>query len=144
MRLTLVAFFFAALFGLLVSADAPEPPSDLEIQTTYMPAECPVKATNGDILKVHYTGKLFSNGNKFDSSYDRNKPFSVTLGRGQVIKGWELGLQGMCEGERRTLTIPPHLAYGNRAMGSAIPANSALDFDVELMELDARGKRDEL
>ncbi|KAH9935732.1 uncharacterized protein B0H18DRAFT_977054 [Fomitopsis serialis] len=144
MRLALFSLLFAALFGLLVSAEAPEPPSDLEIQTTLMPPDCPVKATNGDILKVHYTGKLLSNGNKFDSSYDRKKPFSVTLGRGQVIKGWERGLQGMCEGERRTLIIPAHLAYGNRAMGAAIPANSALEFDVELIELDARGKRDEL
>ncbi|KAI0730285.1 hypothetical protein C8Q72DRAFT_255433 [Fomitopsis betulina] len=144
MRFTVVTLLSAALFGLIVAAEAPEPPRELEIQTTYLPPDCPTKSTNGDVLKVHYTGKLFSNGNKFDSSLDRNAPFSVTLGRGQVIKGWETGLQGMCEGEKRTLIIPSHLAYGNRAMGPKIPAKSALVFDVELLELDARGKRDEL
>ncbi|KZT63875.1 hypothetical protein DAEQUDRAFT_733360 [Daedalea quercina L-15889] len=144
MRFVVFSLLCTALYGLLAFADAPEPPRDLQIQTEYMPPECPVKASNGDVLKVHYTGKLFSNGNKFDSSYDRNKAFSVTLGRGQVIKGWEQGLLGMCEGEKRTLIIPAHLAYGNRAMGAKIPANSALEFEVELMELDARGKRDEL
>lgn len=93
---------------------------------------------------MHYTGRLFSNGNKFDSSLDRGKPLPVTLGRGQVIKGWEEGLKGMCLNEKRTLTIPSDMAYGSRGFGSVIPANSALVFDVELMSLDAKGPREEL
>ncbi|KZT10778.1 uncharacterized protein LAESUDRAFT_643547 [Laetiporus sulphureus 93-53] len=144
MKFGLFTFFLVLLLAIFAAAEAPEPPTELEINTTYLPEDCKVKAQNGDVLNVHYTGKLFSNGKKFDSSFDRNKPFQVTLGRGQVIKGWEQGLQGMCVNEKRTLSIPSDLAYGKRAMGSAIPANSALVFDVELVSLDAKGPREEL
>ncbi|KAF8915482.1 hypothetical protein CPB85DRAFT_1432793 [Mucidula mucida] len=115
----------------------------LVIETTFTPEDCTVKAQTGDSIKVHYTGKLFSNGNKFDSSFDRNQPLPLTLGVGQVIKGWDEGLQGMCVNEKRTLTIPSHKAYGARGFGSVIPANSALVFDVELVGLTS-AKRDEL
>ncbi|CCL98675.1 uncharacterized protein FIBRA_00677 [Fibroporia radiculosa] len=144
MRVGLLSYVFALFFALAVIADAPEPPTTLEIQTTYKPETCSVLAQAGDALSVHYTGKLFSNGKKFDSSLDRNKPFTVTLGKGQVIKGWEEGLKGMCVEEKRTLTIPSDMGYGARGFGSVIPANSALVFDVELLSLDTKNRREEL
>lgn len=91
-------------------------------------------AEKGDTVVVHYTGTLL-NGNQFDSSLDRGTPFSFTLGSGQVIRGWELGILGMQVGEKKKLTIPPTLAYGDRAVGGVIPANSTLVFEVELLEI---------
>lgn len=87
------------------------------------------------MLSMHYTGKLYSNGKKFDSSLDRNQPFEFTLGSGQVIKGWDQGLLGMCIGEKRRLTIPSDLGYGDRGAGSDIPPGATLVFDVELLEI---------
>ncbi|KAI0630417.1 hypothetical protein C8Q77DRAFT_1063770 [Trametes polyzona] len=129
---------------LALAVTAQDTPSELKIDTTFKPDDCKVKSQNGDRLQVHYTGKLYSNGNKFDSSLDRGSPLPLTLGAGQVIKGWEEGLKGMCVGEKRTLTIPPAMAYGPRGFGNVIPPNSALVFDVELMGLDAKGAREEL
>lgn len=88
----------------------------------------------GDGISVNYLGTL-ENGTKFDSSYDRNQPFKFDLGAGQVIKGWDQGLIGMKIGEKRKLTIPPTLGYGSQAMGTKIPANSTLIFEVELLEI---------
>ncbi|KAH9961242.1 hypothetical protein BC827DRAFT_1203440 [Russula dissimulans] len=136
-------WFSVIVFGLLVSAQQ-SPPKELEIKTTYTPSDCTVKAQNGDAIMVHYTGKLFSNGKKFDSSHDRGQPLPVALGRGQVIKGWDEGLVGMCIGEKRTLTIPSDKAYGERGFGSVIPANSALVFDVELVGLTSKPTHEEL
>jgi len=87
----------------------------------------------GDKVKVHYTGTL-ENGNKFDSSHDRNKPFEFPLGMNRVIKGWDEGISTMKEGGKRKLIIPPELGYGSRNMGS-IPPNSILIFEVELIEV---------
>ncbi|EGO60414.1 hypothetical protein NEUTE1DRAFT_115715 [Neurospora tetrasperma FGSC 2508] len=86
----------------------------------------------GDNVDVHYKGVLTS-GKKFDASYDRGEPLNFTVGQGQVIKGWDEGLLGMKIGEKRKLTIAPHLAYGNRAVGGIIPANSTLIFETELV-----------
>ena len=87
---------------------------------------------SGDTLTVHYVGTL-SDGRVFDSSVDRNTPFTFTLGVGQVIRGWDEGLVGMRVGGKRRLVIAPEYAYGEQDLGS-IPPNSTLNFDVELLD----------
>lgn len=77
-------------------------------------------------------------GTVFDSSLSRGSPFTFTLGANQVIKGWEQGLMGMCEGEKRRLVIPPELGYGKHGSGQAIPPNAVLLFEVELMKIEKR------
>lgn len=94
------------------------------------------EAKVGDNVKVHYTGRLRDTGKIFDSSRRSGAPIPVTLGAGRVIKGWEEGIPGMKLGERRMLTIPPDLAYGQNGFPPDIPPNAVLEFDVQLVGLN--------
>ncbi|MEA2113090.1 MAG: FKBP-type peptidyl-prolyl cis-trans isomerase [Patescibacteria group bacterium] len=94
-----------------------------------------VEAKNGDKVSVHYIGVL-EDGTKFDSSLDRGQPFAFTLGAGQVIRGWDLGVIGMKIGEARRLYIPSEFGYGERGAGNSIPPNANLVFEVELLGIE--------
>lgn len=108
--------------------------TELKVEVESVPEGCTVKSKNGDMLSMHYTGTL-DNGHKFDSSYDRDQPFTFQIGVGQVIKGWDQGLLDMCVGEKRKLTIPSSLGYGERGAGNVIPPHATLHFEVELINI---------
>ncbi|XP_063623726.1 peptidyl-prolyl cis-trans isomerase FKBP2 [Cydia splendana] len=115
-------------------------PKKLQIGVKKRPSECPIKSRKGDLLHMHYTGTL-DDGTEFDSSIPRGNPLTFTLGSGQVIKGWDQGLMGMCEGEQRKLVIPPELAYGEAGAPPKIPKSATLTFHVDLVKIE---RKDEL
>ena len=96
-------------------------------------------AEHGDKVTVHYRGKIMD-GNEFDSSYERNTPFTLTYGQGQVIKGWEEGLAYFPTGSKGTLYIPSNLGYGERGIGNLIPPNSTLVFDIEVLKVQSEAE----
>jgi len=108
-----------------------EPPADLEIKDLWE-GDGPV-AKAGDTVSVHYVGVAFSTGEEFDASWNRGAPLKFQLGVGQVIAGWDRGVQGMKVGGRRQLTIPAHLAYGDRGAGNAIKPGETLIFVCDLV-----------
>ena len=123
---------FAASDG--ASGKMSELPSGLKYTDTTVGTG--TEATKGHKVSVHYTGWLYKDGAKgakFDSSLDRGQPFAFALGGGQVIRGWDEGVDGMKVGGKRTLIIPPELGYGARGAGGVIPPNATLMFDVELL-----------
>ena len=125
-------FIFLAIMTLFNGNSAIS--SEDELKITVNQEGTGERAEIGMSVSVHYTGKL-EDGTVFDSSIPRGQPFTFTLGAGQVIKGWDLGVEGMTVGEKRNLVIPPHLGYGMRGAGASIPPNATLIFDVELLEV---------
>ena len=109
----------------------PEPPSDL-VATDITEGDG-AEAKSGDTVSVHYVGVAHSTGEEFDASYNRGTPLQFRLGTGQVISGWDQGVQGMKVGGRRQLVIPPHLGYGNRGAGGVIKPGETLVFVVDLI-----------
>ena len=105
---------------------------------------CERQAQKGDSLHMHYRGSLKEGGAEFDNSYKRGQPLTFTLGIGQVIKGWDQGLLGICAGEKRKLVIPPHLAYGEAGSPPTIPPESTLVFEVEAVKVEPGSKSVEL
>jgi peptidylprolyl isomerase len=115
---------------------APPPPAPTRLESEDLLAGQGRSAQTGDTVNVQYTGTLM-NGTKFDSSYDHGgKPFSFTLGKGQVIKGWDEGVVGMKIGGKRRLRIPPELGYGAAGSPPKIPPNAGLVFEIELISID--------
>ena len=93
------------------------------------------KAARGMNVSVHYVGVAWSDGKQFDASWDRNEPFDFRLGAGQVIVGWDNGVDGMRVGGRRRLTIPPHMGYGSQGAGGVIKGGETLVFVVDLLNV---------
>lgn len=129
-----------SLVSLLVASVLAE--EKLQIGILKKVPDCTEKARPGDLVSVHYSGKLKDTGVVFDNSYSRGKPIQFTLGAHQVIEGWDQGIAGMCVGEKRRLTIPPSLGYGDAGAGGQIPPKATLVFDTELVSIDSN--RDEL
>uniref|UniRef100_A0A7C9CPU5 peptidylprolyl isomerase n=2 Tax=Opuntia streptacantha TaxID=393608 RepID=A0A7C9CPU5_OPUST len=127
----LVLLMLAVLAWAKKSGDVKE----LQIGVKYKPPTCEIKAHKGDRVKVHYRGQL-TDGSVFDSSYERGDPIEFELGSGQVIKGWDQGLLGMCVGEKRKLKIPAKLGYGDQGSPPKIPGGATLVFDTELVSVN--------
>ncbi|CAK7897233.1 peptidyl-prolyl cis-trans isomerase Fpr2p [[Candida] anglica] len=140
----MVSFNKIALGAVLTSiVSAGSSGLQIEVLTKVPASEC-VAAGKGDTIRVHYTGQL-DDGTVFDSSYPRGEPITFTLGVRQVIPGWDQGLDGICVGEKRKLTIPSDLAYGDSGIGGVIPPKATLTFESELVEIvEKANTKDEL
>ncbi|KAF5726567.1 putative fk506-binding protein [Tripterygium wilfordii] len=130
-----ILFFFVLLSSVFAkkSGDVTE----LQIGVKHKPETCEFQAHTGDRIKVHYRGKL-TDGTVFDSSFERGDPIEFELGSGQVIKGWDQGLLGMCVGEKRKLKIPAKLGYGDQGSPPTIPGGATLIFDTELVAVNGK------
>ena len=141
--LPLVVLLTAGIFSTTACSEQAKTQKETSVMTELIKTDNKVGegdlATSGKLVMVHYTGWLYDEaapghkGKKFDSSRDRHEPFDFPLGAGQVIKGWDQGVEGMKVGGQRTLVIPAHLGYGARGAGGVIPPNATLVFDVELL-----------
>jgi peptidylprolyl isomerase len=115
--------------------DFPDGPPPTELQVSDLTTGEGDEARAGSTVSVHYVGVAHSTGEQFDASYDRGSPLQFRLGTGQVISGWDTGVQGMKVGGRRQLVVPPHLAYGDRGAGGVIQPGETLIFVVDLLEV---------
>jgi len=115
--------------------DPPEGPPPTELEIIDLSEGDGDEAAAGQTVRVHYVGVAHSTGEEFDASYNRGAPLEFRLGVGQVISGWDQGVQGMKVGGRRRLTIPPQLAYGDRGAGGVIKPGETLIFVVDLVEV---------
>jgi peptidylprolyl isomerase len=113
--------------------DFPDGPPPDQLQVTDVTEGDGAEAAAGKTVQVHYVGVAHSSGEEFDASYNRGEPLTFRLGTGQVISGWDQGVQGMKVGGRRRLVIPPHLAYGDRGAGGVIKPGETLIFVVDLV-----------
>lgn len=113
--------------------DFPDGPAPSELQSVDLVEGDGAVAKAGDTVSVHYVGASYSTGEEFDDSYSRGRPLQFQLGAGQVIPGWDQGVQGMKVGGRRRLTIPAHLAYGDRGAGGKIAPGETLIFICDLV-----------
>ncbi|XP_028626839.1 peptidyl-prolyl cis-trans isomerase FKBP2 [Grammomys surdaster] len=140
MRLSWTLTILPICLSALATATGAEGKRKLQIGVKKRVDHCPIKSRKGDVLHMHYTGKL-EDGTEFDSSLPQNQPFVFSLGTGQVIKGWDQGLLGMCEGEKRKLVIPSELGYGERGAPPKIPGGATLVFEVELLKIERPFKK---
>jgi peptidylprolyl isomerase len=115
--------------------DFPDGPAPAELQIHDISVGNGAEARPGSQVSVHYVGVAYSTGEEFDASYNRGDPLSFRLGAGRVIPGWDTGVAGMKVGGRRQLTIPPHLAYGDRGAGGVIKPGETLIFVVDLLDV---------
>lgn len=115
--------------------DFPDSPPPADLQVSDLSTGEGAEATEGSTVVVHYVGVAHSTGEEFDASYNRGEPLSFRLGVGQVIAGWDQGVQGMKVGGRRKLVIPPHLGYGDRGAGGVIKPGETLIFVVDLLDV---------
>lgn len=115
--------------------DPPDGPAPSDLSVTDLTEGEGAEATSGRTVHVHYVGVAHSTGEEFDASYNRGEPLAFRLGAGQVISGWDQGVQGMKVGGRRRLVIPPHLGYGDRGAGGVIKPGETLIFVVDLVDV---------
>lgn len=119
-----------------IEASSGTPPDTLESEDIVVGDGA--EARQGDTVSVQYVGALYDTGEEFDASWDRGQPFEFTLGAGEVIQGWDEGVEGMKVGGRRKLVIPPDLGYGAQGSPPAIPANATLVFIVDLESVESQ------
>ncbi|KAK4871831.1 hypothetical protein RN001_015955 [Aquatica leii] len=137
-RLNFFQLSLLVILLLIIQINSKEQPKKkLKIGVKKRVENCITKSKKGDLLHVHYKGSL-ENGEEFDSSYAHGQPLTFTLGSGQVIKGWDQGLVGMCVGEQRKLVIPSELGYGKSGAPPKIPPDVTLTFHVELIKIEDR------
>jgi len=123
--------------GTKPQVDVPEGPPPKQLEVRDITEGDGAEASAGDTVEVEYLGVSYSNGREFDSSWERPEPFTFQLGAGQVIPGWDQGIDGMKVGGRRELVIPPHLAYGKQGSPPAIKPNETLVFVVDLLDVQS-------
>jgi len=136
-RLVFLSWSFSVIFVTLLACQviSGEEEKELKIEVLFKPEECTEKTQKGQMLSMHYKG-TFEDGKQFDSSLDRNQPFTFQIGVGQVVKGWDQGLLDMCVGEKRRLIVPSHLGYGEHGAGEVIPPGATLVFETELLKIE--------